>query len=43
METGSGDVVKVEEGRGDECGQRSLGVDGAEATPSMEASKGNAG
>lgn len=43
METGLGDVVKVEEGRPDESGQRGLGVDGAEAILSWEASKGNAG
>ena len=43
METGSGDVVKVEEGRGDESGQGSPGVDGAEAIPSLEASKGDGG
>ena len=43
METGSGDVVKVEEGRRDESVKRSLDVDGAEAIPSREASKGNAG
>lgn len=40
METGSGDVVKVEEGKRGESGERSLGVDGAEVIPSWEASKG---
>ncbi len=43
METGSGDVVKVEEERRGESGRRSLGVDGGEAIAFWEASKGNAG
>lgn len=43
METCSGDVVKVEAGRGGVNGQRRLGVDGAEAMNSWVASQGNAG
>lgn len=43
METCSGDVVKVEAGRGGVSGKRRLGVDGAEVINSWVASQGNAG
>lgn len=43
METFSGDVVKVEEGRRGESGLGSLGVYGAGSINSCVASKGNAG
>lgn len=43
METCSGDVVKVEEVRRGESGQRSRGVDGVEAMNSWVTFQGNAG
>ena len=43
METCSGDVVKVEVGRGGVSGQRGLGGDGTDSIDSWVASRGNAG